>query len=781
MAKLKIYGKSDPSVGIKEYYSIYDLFGNSAPVQFTEPNFHNIPDDQIKWSIWTLLGGSWIKTEENNKTGATVEYTFSPKSLKRKGIRMLVDINGEKAVLDIKTKQAVESKIMFVELLDINKKKPTQLFSYGQTIVARVHCVNMEKFPIYVTLWEDDGGKGKENATDIKIDEKKGNILDGIVDVEFYLDPARAWLANIKPDANASNEGAFHEYYVTAEFYKKVSKPSNNVNVINSDYKNDPYAQKPAPKQQEPETKKETQTPAEKKGPSQKEQKGIAKSDRKAYDYAEKKVAVNTTVSFDPTQNFIESMMKVGSKDSIWNKDHKKDGCQNCAKDITVKQFKDMFPNTRQLFYKGTNTLSETTIQEFVNALNNTFKEFKINTCMRKAFFLAQIARETGDFSRIDENLNYNTEDALHVYWSRKNHPLLYSHGYSFLNNPQKLGNYVYRNIGENLDEGSGDGYKFRGRGLIQITRKKGYRRFGEYSRKNLMSDPDLLLNDLDLMVRSSGWYWNHGVLLKDGTEKDLNTLADLEDFSRTTELVHGSTADVKERENIFNKIKPILKTNECRMNNAEILSDADVEYHIFYTGVIRYKIQNDKRENASYFYHDQLGEIHNIGKYNLKRIANNYGNDYCDRLGSSNIYLIDIRNLKNYEKGHIKFGLKMNPGTNRFFMNDVTIASFMGAMLDCGYSDFIFNGFSDDFGNSIGGSESHKNGMNGDLRYLRKDKSGKNVYLSLAAETGDPCGWKGMDEKRQTHLMMHFTNMDGKVCFHGGIMEKHLIIRYIM
>ncbi|GAA3758982.1 M23 family metallopeptidase [Flavobacterium ginsengiterrae] len=323
MAKLKIYGKSDPSVGIKEYYSIYDLFGSSTTVQLAGPNFQNIPDDQIKWSVWILLGGSWIKTEENNKTGATVEYTFSPKSLKRKGIRMLVDINGEKAVLDIKTKQAVESKIMFVELLDINKKKPTQLFSYGQTIVARVHCVNMEKFPIYVTLWEDDGGKGKENATDIKIDEKKGNILDGIVDVEFYLDPARAWLANIKPDANASNEGAFHEYYVTAEFYKKVSKPSKSVDVINPDYKDDPYAQKPAPKQQEPETKKETQTPAEKKGPSQKEQKGIAKSDRKAYDYAEKKVAVNTTVSFDPTQNFVDSMMKVGSKDSIWNRKDK--------------------------------------------------------------------------------------------------------------------------------------------------------------------------------------------------------------------------------------------------------------------------------------------------------------------------------------------------------------------------------------------------------------------------------------------------------------------------
>lgn len=319
MAKLKIYGKPEPAVGVKEYYSIHDLFGSSTSPQFIEPNFQNIPEDQIKWSIWILLGGSWVKIEENNKTGSTVEYTFSPKSLKRKGIRMLLDINGEKAVLDIRTKQAVESKIMFVELLDSNKKKPTQLFKYGQTIIARVHCVNMEKFPVSVTLWEDDGGKGKENAADLKVDEKKGNVLDGIVDVEFYLDPAKVWLANVKPDANALSEGAFHEYYVTAEFYNKVSKPSNNVDVINPDYKDDPYAQIPAPTKSDTETKKQTQTPAEKKGPSKKETKGITTSDKKAYDYAEEKVSVETSVSFNPTQKFIDSMMALDIGDSIWN------------------------------------------------------------------------------------------------------------------------------------------------------------------------------------------------------------------------------------------------------------------------------------------------------------------------------------------------------------------------------------------------------------------------------------------------------------------------------
>jgi predicted chitinase len=367
----------------------------------------------------------------------------------------------------------------------------------------------------------------------------------------------------------------------------------------------------------------------------------------------------------------------------------------------------------------------------------------------KKSFFLAQIAKETGNFNRIDENLYYLTESALHTFWSKSNHPLLYSKPTDFYKNPDKLGNYVYRNVAENGDESSGDGYKFRGRGLIQITRKKGYRRFGEYASKDLLTNPDLLLNDLDLMVRSAGWYWRHGVLLNNGSEKDINDVADSDDFTETTRLVHGSKADVKEREKILNKIKTVLKTDECQKDKIDILSDANIEYHIFNEGgKIHYKIQNEERKTAAYYYHDNLGIVHELGKYNLKKIVNSFDARYKDRIGDSNVYLLDIRNLKNYEKGNVKFKLDLN--TNRYFMNDVTLASLLGAMLDCSFEDFVFNGFSDEEGQSIGGSESHKNGMNGDLRYLRKDKSGNMLYLNNESETGNPCGWKGLDEIRQ-------------------------------
>jgi hypothetical protein len=76
MSKVKIYGNPNPVIGIKEYYSIHDFFGSSAPSKFIEP-LENIPDENIKWSVWILLGDTWTKMTKNSKTGATVDYTFT--------------------------------------------------------------------------------------------------------------------------------------------------------------------------------------------------------------------------------------------------------------------------------------------------------------------------------------------------------------------------------------------------------------------------------------------------------------------------------------------------------------------------------------------------------------------------------------------------------------------------------------------------------------------------------------------------------------------------------
>jgi len=266
MSKLKIFGKANPVVGKKEYYSIHDFFGSSNPTSFDQSQFQSLSDEQIKWSIWILYGSTWTKISENNKTGKTVHYTFSQKSLNRKGIRMLVDANGEKAVLDIKTEKATQGKILHVDLLANNYNKPTRPFAYGDWIIAKVHCVDMELLPVKVTLWEDDGDKTKQDTTNVRIETKTIDIINGAAYAKFYLNPSHAWLANAKLAKGDKNEGAFHEYYVTAEIFEKISKrvASKNTNVPNPDYKPEAQAHK-------------KQIPAQKKGPSKKEEKGRRK------------------------------------------------------------------------------------------------------------------------------------------------------------------------------------------------------------------------------------------------------------------------------------------------------------------------------------------------------------------------------------------------------------------------------------------------------------------------------------------------------------------------
>lgn len=82
--------------------------------------------------------------------------------------------------------------------------------------------------------------------------------------------------------------------------------------------------------------------------------------------------------------------------------------------------------------------------------------------------------------------------------------------------------------------------------------------------------------------------------------------------------------------------------------------------------------------------------------------------------------------------------------------MNDVTMASLFGAMIESNYHDLTFNGFSNEKGESVGGSKSHKNGMNGDFRYLRKNKQGGRTDLF---NNGEELGWKGLDEDRQNNF----------------------------
>ncbi|MDR2238213.1 MAG: glycoside hydrolase family 19 protein [Chryseobacterium sp.] len=848
-----------------------NIIGHQNPLTGTTYHYEVTPSGLLsclkghyEWYLYKKQkNGTWKDITGTPKTGVKVSYRFGEPALgiefqmkvyeNQQGI--LPGMPATRQLTGTLTLVPTGSKVSKIEkvILFNRGSKNVNKAGYRDTLIAQAHCIAMFNKEIEFHLWEDDApGHGHDpivNKNNFHPRTYKARVNPkGIAEVPIPLmadERILRKMADAFTMKGDQDEGASHEYYVTASYSGKIQGASQaNVQVNNPDHKTDqppsllkPQPQKStpkfpigpgkAPKQPDPtgniiealfvdSTGKElsqvavgdkvyvriysknmvgkhvqyviweydaashdeiyrssvfkipgdlcdTLPPfhitesAFKKGISFLPQDPDAKSQNYFIEIISKDLAAQSQ-KFGLTSEGLLEVEKVRSATGVEkmqkSQNLKNNECRNCKKSITLSEFTKIYPDVRKLFTSGKNNLSSTTIQQFINALNETLIEFKIDTCIKKAFFLAQITKETGYFSRIDENLYYTSEQALHTYWKKDSHPNLYSIPKLYFRDPEKLGNYVYRNIAENGNELSGDGYKFRGRGLIQITRKKGYRRFGKYVSKDLISNPDLLLNDLDLMVRSAGWFWKYGVLLKDGSEKDINEVARQGDFKEVTRLVHGTTLDLVAKTEILNKIKLILETDRCKSSIAipSNVSNADIQFHIMAsTGEINYKIQNEKREVSEYFYHDKTGKIHTLGKYKLNKIKNIYGDLYKDRIKGNNVYLIDIRSLKNYKNGPIKFTLDIN--TNRYYMNDVSLAALLGAMLDCSYEDYTFNGFSNERGESIGGSKSHKNGMNGDLRYLRKDKSGRKVHLNLDDEKGDPCGWKGMDENRQNNF----------------------------
>lgn len=587
MSKINIFGKSKPEVGIKEFYSINDFFGKSTPVPFLDPELKLPANDQIKWSIWVLMRGSWLKISENNKTGATVDYTFTQKSLTRKGIRMLVEANGEKAILDIEPQKTSHAKILQVDLLDANYIKPSRPFAYGDYIIARVHCVDMELLQVKVSLWEDDGDKQKQNTTNVKIETKQGNVLNGKSDISFYLNPSHAWLANAKFAKGDKDEGKFHEYYVTAEIFEKVSKriPSKNTNVPNPDYKTTPT------------TEPKKQTPAEKKGPSKKETKGIAKSENKIHDYHEQKVTVQTTVFVNPITEMINSLMKVDM--DPWNhSDDKKGTCPRCET-LTADEMTKVFT--------GASASDKNALR---NAFNNANKKFGLNTCQQKAHFFAQVMQEVGISINVSEgeSLNYKAQ-ALPVHFAKFSTT-------GFLNGPpndlafkygrleeikngktiitqnadkEMIANIAYANRNGNGNIQSGDGWKYRGRGIIQITGKDKYIKINnridsDYS--DFSTDIDANnINNLNEGTIASMSYWKEYKCLDEA-----NKGYKKEQLDAIVDIINKNTPTRNSRWENLKKCVEIFKVKECKNNDSVKETEGQSEYYIYKSGKIKLK-----------------------------------------------------------------------------------------------------------------------------------------------------------------------------------------------
>ena len=165
--------------------------------------------------------------------------------------------------------------------------------------------------------------------------------------------------------------------------------------------------------------------------------------------------------------------------------------------------------------------------------LNQVFVKYDLDTSKRQAAFIGQCAVESANFTRLQENLNYSAQRLTQVWPSR--FPNI-SMAEPYANNPEKLADFVYAGRMGNLQDG--DGWKFHGRGLIQLTGRENYANCGSGVGVDLIDNPDLLLTP-KYAVLSAGWYWNR---------KQLNLLADTQEYGVMTRRINGGLTGLDER-----------------------------------------------------------------------------------------------------------------------------------------------------------------------------------------------------------------------------------------
>ena len=172
---------------------------------------------------------------------------------------------------------------------------------------------------------------------------------------------------------------------------------------------------------------------------------------------------------------------------------------------------------------------------DWVDALNETFSRFNINTKNQQAMFIGQCSHECGNFRLLEENLNYRAETLMKL-WPKRFPSLEFAKQYE--KNPKKIANSVYASRMGNRDEASGDGYRFRGRGALQCTGHSTYFHAGKALGVDFVMQPDLIATP-KYAALTAGWFWD--------THK-LNPPSDALDYTKVTKIINGGTIGLDDR-----------------------------------------------------------------------------------------------------------------------------------------------------------------------------------------------------------------------------------------
>ena len=184
-----------------------------------------------------------------------------------------------------------------------------------------------------------------------------------------------------------------------------------------------------------------------------------------------------------------------------------------------------------------------------IQMIPDTAAKFQINTPLRLAHFLAQCGHESAGFKATSENLNYSAKGLMSIF--KKYFPTE-ALANAYQRKPEKIANKVYANRMSNGDEASGDGYKFRGRGYIQLTGKANYTAFGKSIGEDILSNPDVVASKYALL--SAAWFFS-----KNGLHKMADGGAGVDTVKAITKRVNGGYIGIEDRIKHFNEYYKLL------------------------------------------------------------------------------------------------------------------------------------------------------------------------------------------------------------------------------
>lgn len=532
-----VTGNVSPRVGEENKYTVAALY----------PGTKTINEKDIKWKLFVRRrNGTWRELKGPKKNGKSVPYIFPEKWI---GYELLIEaylyypeIKSPPGII-VKPTPSVTPKIIKVELSHNNQR--TNIFSFSDSLSAQVYTVGLFNKEIIFTLWEDDAKGAGHHSSNQAIATKKARVdAKGQATAEFALSAAL-----MKKALEGELDTTQLEFYVTAEYYAHKKHATQNINIDN------PYQQPAENATAKTNMPKAPDSPAQQKGKSEKEENGVIGTvvnllkDVELWDWQETKGSALRDAPPKPQVPDIKTPAVVKEEKPAQGT------CPRC-KILQMTELDQIF-NHATLDRKA----------GILSAFNEANTKFGLDACRQKAHFFAQVLQEIGSSITVSsgESLNYPVENLPKHFTKfsatgRLNgapNELAFKYGridnknIQYLKttyrkpslkiqpaNQEMIANIAYSNRAD-LGNGSiesGDGWKYRGRGIIQITGKEKYdtinkRIASDYPQFAIKIDANNINNLREGTVASMAYWKQYGCQQKAAagvTRKDLDNIVDI-------------------------------------------------------------------------------------------------------------------------------------------------------------------------------------------------------------------------------------------------------------